>query len=68
MWAFVMVDPRQRTATLVRDRFGIKPLYWTRQVELKAFREVPSLALEPNRATLRRYLVSGAVDDTPYAG
>ena len=29
MWGLVVWDPRTRTAMFSRDRFGVKPLYWT---------------------------------------
>ena len=29
MWAFVLWDGRRRTLVASRDRFGVKPLYWT---------------------------------------
>lgn len=32
-WAFVVYDREARTLTLVRDQFGIKPLYWYRGPE-----------------------------------
>jgi asparagine synthase (glutamine-hydrolysing) len=51
MFAFAVWDARERTLTLARDRFGIKPLYWGRIAdgwllasELKAFRAHPGFS------------------------
>jgi asparagine synthase (glutamine-hydrolysing) len=48
MFAIAVWDRKQRTLTLVRDRLGIKPVYWARingvfmfASELKALREYP---------------------------
>jgi asparagine synthase (glutamine-hydrolysing) len=37
MWAFVIWDEQEKTLFLARDRFGIKPLYYTSNPELFAF-------------------------------
>lgn len=48
MFAFAIWDKKERTLTLVRDRLGIKPVYWTKidglfafASELKALRQHP---------------------------
>ncbi|MGD8387552.1 MAG: asparagine synthase (glutamine-hydrolyzing) [Desulfobacteraceae bacterium] len=46
MWAFVIYDSRERRIFLSRDRFGKKPLYYTKQGEVFAFAsELSALSL-----------------------
>jgi asparagine synthase (glutamine-hydrolysing) len=63
MFAFALWDRRTRTLSLVRDRLGIKPLYFGRQngrvvfaSELKAFEMLPDWKPELNRDALAAYL------------
>jgi asparagine synthase (glutamine-hydrolysing) len=63
MFAFALWDRRDRTLSLVRDRLGIKPLYYGRQngrlvfaSELKAFEALPDWRPELNRDALAAYL------------
>jgi asparagine synthase (glutamine-hydrolysing) len=63
MFAFALWDRRTRTLSLVRDRLGIKPLYWGRQngrlvfaSELKAFEVLPGWQPELDRDALAAYL------------
>ena len=63
MFAFALWDRRDRTLSLVRDRLGIKPLYFGRQngrvvfaSELKAFEVLPDWRPELNRDALAAYL------------
>lgn len=63
MFAFAVWDARENTLTLVRDRIGIKPLYygWCSGVflfgsELKALRAHPAFSAEVDRGALALYL------------
>ena len=68
MFAFALWDTRNRTLTLVRDRLGIKPLYWGRcggvlffGSQPKAFFDHPSWRPEIDRDSLAAYLRFGYV-------
>ena len=68
MFAFAVFDRKDRVLTLVRDRLGIKPLYWGRAdghvifaSELKAFVALPNFSPEINRQALAAYLCMGYV-------
>jgi asparagine synthase (glutamine-hydrolysing) len=63
MFAFALWDRQTRTLSLVRDRLGIKPLYWGRfgslflfASELKALRRCPGWDVELDRDSLCAYL------------
>ena len=63
MFAFSVWDSREKTAWLVRDRLGIKPLYYGWQAnkfifgsELKAFKALPDLSLDIDRDSLCLFL------------
>jgi asparagine synthase (glutamine-hydrolysing) len=63
MFAFAVWDRKERRLSLVRDRLGIKPLYWGRQngrmvfaSELKAFEVLPGWRPELNHDALVSYL------------
>jgi len=68
MFAFALWDRRRRALSLVRDRMGIKPLYFGRvgpavafASELKAIRRIPWFSGEVDREALALYLRHGYV-------
>ncbi|MFN7709791.1 MAG: asparagine synthase (glutamine-hydrolyzing) [Holosporales bacterium] len=63
MFAFAVYDQEEDILTLVRDRLGVKPLYWTQNAqgfafasELRALRVAPWSAREVNPHALEAYL------------
>ncbi|MBI5482366.1 MAG: asparagine synthase (glutamine-hydrolyzing) [Deltaproteobacteria bacterium] len=68
MFAFALFDTRDRVLHLVRDRVGIKPLYWTRTPqglafgsELKPLHKFPGFDTTIDRASLAGYLRANCV-------
>ena len=66
MFAFALWDARERSLTLGRDRFGIKPLYWALAgdlflfgSELKALRQHPDFRPDIDRHMLAAFFRSG---------
>ena len=55
MWAIVILDTRRNRLVVSRDRFGIKPLYWTRDREgtLLFASEIKQLLAATDRNTQR---------------
>jgi asparagine synthase (glutamine-hydrolysing) len=77
MFAFALWDREQRRLSLVRDRFGKKPLYYFEHEaclvfgsELKALIAHPRFSSELDRGVLARYMRTGAVpgDESIYRG
>jgi asparagine synthase (glutamine-hydrolysing) len=73
MFALALWDRRERTLYLVRDRLGIKPLYYGLAdrtflfaSELKALRAHPAFTPEVNRVALALYLRLGYIPQ-PYS-
>jgi asparagine synthase (glutamine-hydrolysing) len=46
MWALAIWDPRTQAVHLCRDRFGVKPLFWTRSAQRVAFASEPKVLLK----------------------
>ncbi|MEK7271175.1 MAG: asparagine synthase (glutamine-hydrolyzing), partial [Planctomycetota bacterium] len=62
MFALAIWDGRRRTLVLARDRYGVKPLYWTRAgnrflfaSEIKALLAVPGVSRKANLQALSEY-------------
>ncbi len=62
MFAFALWDGRSRTLYLARDRYGIKPLYWTKvgnalvfASEIKAILTHPQVSVDINPDALNEY-------------
>jgi len=73
MFALAIFDKQKDELTLIRDRAGIKPLYWYWRdglflfaSELKSFHKHPSFEKEINRDVLALYLQHGYIPQ-PYS-
>jgi asparagine synthase (glutamine-hydrolysing) len=71
MFAFVILDYKKKQLFAVRDRFGVKPLYYYKSPgslylasEIKQIRTAPGYSLSLNEHAARQYLATGAVDHT----
>lgn len=69
MWAFALLDTTQRRLFLARDRFGIKPLYYSNNVshfvfasEIKALLQSDTVSTRINPQRLYDYLNFGITD------
>jgi asparagine synthase (glutamine-hydrolysing) len=74
MWALAIWDTVERSLFLARDRFGVKPLYYTADnsvfrfaSEIKALVGAHGLAFRPNDAAIYNYL-AGALLPSPQDG
>lgn len=70
MWALAILDTRRKRLVLSRDRFGIKPMYFSRAggnfffaSEIKSLLTIPQIGKTPDERTIARYLGLGIVDD-----
>ena len=67
MWAFAIIDLKSMKLFLSRDRFGIKPLYYTTNgsqfsfcSEIKGLLSLPQVSAKANLHNVTQYLVYGA--------
>ncbi len=68
MFAFALLDKHKQQLTLVRDRAGVKPLYYYRgenefafASELKSFHRLPSFSKKLNKSVLPYYFQFGYI-------
>jgi len=71
MWAFALWDERKQVLFCARDRFGIKPFYYTFldqsiifASEIKALLAHPNIGTCPNELQVNIFLSSGITDDS----
>ncbi|MEL6635414.1 MAG: asparagine synthase (glutamine-hydrolyzing) [Bacteroidota bacterium] len=69
MWAFAIHDPERKRLFCARDRFGIKPFYYTQigdrfcwASEIKQFGALPDWRARVDRSTAYEFLVKGYQD------
>jgi asparagine synthase (glutamine-hydrolysing) len=73
MWAVGILDLPRKLVIFSRDRFGIKPLYYTIRnqtlyfaSEIKALLAASSVSCTPNWKTVVHFLLDGRVDDSDH--
>lgn len=73
MWAFVIYDKKKNVLFCSRDRFGVKPFYYTEQEglflvasEIKQFFEVLEKKPYADLERLTRYIIRGDLSAPPY--
>jgi asparagine synthase (glutamine-hydrolysing) len=71
MFAMVILDHKKQELYAIRDRFGVKPLYYYQHngslylaSEIKQIRTAPGYSLSLNELSARQFLAAGAVDHT----
>jgi asparagine synthase (glutamine-hydrolysing) len=70
MWAFSLWDEQQQKLYLVRDRVGVKPLYWYHKhnvllfaSELKAFHKHPGFSAQINADAIPQFMQYGYISE-----
>ena len=73
MWAFAIYDPRTNQIFAARDRFGIKPLYYSVvgsylafASEIKQFTSLPNWSAKANHNLLFDFIVGGKLDQSEF--
>jgi asparagine synthase (glutamine-hydrolysing) len=71
MWAFAILDLREKQIFCSRDRAGVKPFYYLYDEErfsfaseIKALLEIDGFSVEPNQQIIADYLFAGLRDHT----
>lgn len=71
MFAFILLDQNKQQLYAVRDRFGVKPLFYYSNEhtlylasEIKQIRTAPGYQFRINEPLLRQFLATGAVNHT----
>ena len=69
MWSFVIFDSLKNNFFISRDRFGIKPLFYTITnnlfifaSEIKAIAKHPLVKIKPNYIYLKKFIKNGAYE------
>lgn len=76
MWAFIIYDFQSKKIFLSRDRFGKKPLYFTKydgiiyfSSEANSFKHIPNFKFEPDLDYVKNYIKKGCSEwkkNTPF--
>jgi len=73
MWAFVIYDSHKKKLFGARDRFGIKPFFYTGDSstfafasEIKALLQLPAIKRQPYLPAIKDYLYHSRVDTSRY--
>ena len=71
MFSFVILDHKENKLYAVRDRFGVKPMYYYKgesaiylASEIKQIRTSPEYKFSMNEAIVRQFLAAGVADHT----
>ena len=74
MWAFIIYDFQRKKLFFSRDRFGKKPLYFTKydgiiyfSSEANSFKHIPNFKFEPDLDYIKNYIKNGCSEWKKYA-